>query len=115
MYDGGVVGAVVDVAIRDRAARWLGQANVKLPTFGELAYPHAIREALVAPLRSTEPDRPHPANLFRVHWYNDQARTGFAATPPHLLLTSELTGVRPPIVVALGCFFPLIKAHKVLA
>ncbi|MFL5266181.1 MAG: pyridoxal-phosphate dependent enzyme [Stellaceae bacterium] len=115
MYDGGVIGAVVDVAIRDRAARWLGRANVRLPTFAELAHPHTIREARVAPLRAAEPDRPHPANLFRVHWYNDQTRTGFAATPPHLLLTSELTGVRPLIVVALGCFFPLIKAHKVLA
>ena len=50
-----------------------------------------------------------------MHWYNDRARTGFAATPAHLVLPPELTGVRSPIVVALGCLFPMIGAHKVLA
>jgi cysteine synthase len=66
-------------------------------------------------LRFADPDRPDPANLFRVHWYNDRRRDSFAEVPPHLVLPSELTGVRTPIVVALGCFFPMIAAHKVLA
>src|SRR5262245_15736404 len=115
MLDGGVVGAVVDRRTRDRTAEWLGQAGVRLPTFAELAHPCNIPEARLAALRSLEPDHPHPANLFRVHWYNYTTGEGYAGTPPHLLLPSELTGVRAPIVVALGCFFPLIKAHKVLA
>src|SRR5438132_6507817 len=72
-------------------------------------------QSRVADLRYIDPDRPEPANLFRVHWYNDCCRTGFATTPPHLVLPPELTGVRSPIVVALGCFFPMIAAHKVLA
>ena len=35
--------------------------------------------------------------------------------PAHLIFPPELTGVRAPIVMALGCFFPMIGAHKVLA
>ena len=50
-----------------------------------------------------------------MHWYNDRSRTGFVDTPGHFLLPSELTGIRSPIVVALGCLFPMIGAHKVLA
>ena len=104
-----------DRAVRDRAARWLSRAGVRLPRFGELADPSRITGMDAEALRSTDPDRPDPANLFRMHWHNDRSRTGSAAVPVHLLCPPELTGVRAPIAVALGCFFPLIGAHKVLA
>ncbi len=93
----------------------LGRAGVRLPTFAELAFPSTIPEARVAALRSVDPDRPDPANLFRINWYNDWSRNGFAAHPCHLVFPPALTGVRSPIVMALGCFFPMIGAHKVLA
>ena len=106
---------VVDTAVRDRAAHSLRQGGARLPSFAELADPSSIPQSRVAALRLVDPDRPDPANLFRVHWYNDRSRTGFAATPPHFVLPPELTAVRSPIIVALGCFFPMIAAHKVLA
>ncbi len=81
----------------------------------ELADPSNMPRSRVAALRSVDSDRPDPANLFRVHWYNDRSRTGFAAIPSHFVLPPELTGVRSPIIAALGCFFPMIAAHKVLA
>ncbi len=112
---GGVASTIVDRGVRDRAARRLGRAGVSLPTFAELADPSKIPEPRRTALRSVDPDRPDPANLFRVHWYNDPSRTGLAATPTHLVFPPSLTGVRPPIVMALGCFFPMIGAHKVLA
>jgi len=115
MTVGATLTTVVDTAARDRAAQSLRRAGARLPTFAELAAPSSIPEPRIAALRSVDPDRPNPANLFRVHWYNDRTRTGFAATPGHLVLPPELTGVRSPIVVALGCFFPMIGAHKVLA
>ena len=115
MANDAIVTRVVDVAARDRAAQWLRRAGARLPSFAELADPPRMPQSRVAALRSVDPDRPDPANLFRVHWYNDRCRTGFAATPPHLVLPPELTGVRSPVVVALGCFFPMIAAHKVLA
>jgi cysteine synthase A len=110
-----IVTRVVDVAVRDRAAQWLGRAGVRLPSFAELADPRIMPQSRVAALRSIDADRPDPANLFRVHWYNDRGRSGFAAIPPHLVLPPALTGIRSPILVALGCFFPMIAAHKVLA
>ena len=115
MTSGDVVATVVDPALRDRAARWLRGAGAKLPTLAELANPSAIPEAIVTGLRPVDPDRPDPANLFRVHWYNNRSRSGFTETPLYLVLPRELTGVRALIVVVLGCFFPMIGAHKVLA
>jgi cysteine synthase len=112
---GEVVSTIVDRTVWSRAARWLGRAGVRLPTFAELAEPSRIPETRKTALRSTHHDRPDPANLFRVHWYNDDARTGFAETPSHLVFPPSLTGVPAPIVMVLGCLFPMIGAHKVLA
>jgi len=111
----GLAATVVDGAVRDRAAGWLGRSAIRLPTFSELADPSKIPGARVAAIHLVDPDRPDPANLYRLHWYNDRTRYGLAKTPAHLALPPELTGVRAPIVVALGSFFPLIGAHKVLA
>jgi cysteine synthase len=115
MNEVGVAADVVDTALRDRAALWLGRLRARLPIFGELADPANIPEPRRQALRSVDPDEPHPANLFRVHWYNDQSRMALAAAPSYLALPPELTGVRSPILVVLGCFFPMIGAHKVLA
>ena len=112
---GGIVSTVIDRVVRDRAAKWLGRAGVRLPTFAELALPSTIPEARLADLASVDPDTPKPANLFRINWYNDWSRKGFAAHPCHLVFPPALTGVPSPIVMALGSFFPMIGAHKVLA
>jgi cysteine synthase len=115
MTDAEIVTTVVDRVVRDRAAQWLGRATVRLPTFAELGHPSSIPEARVEALRSVDPDYPDAANLFRVNWYNDWSRAGLAAQPCYLSFPPELTGGRAPIVMALGCFFPMIGAHKVLA
>ena len=113
--DGDVVTVLVDRSIRDRAARWLRRAGATLPTFAELASPSNISSTRIAALRAVDADDPVPANLYRVHWYNDWSRTGFAAIPPYLIVPPQLSGVRSPIIIALGSFFPMIGAHKVLA
>ncbi len=113
-YDGAVT-AVVDRGVRDRAARSLGRAGVLLPTFANLACPASIPEGRRTALGSVDPDALVPANLFRMHWYNDWSRAEVAAAPCHLVFPPALTGVRAPIVMVLGCFFPMIGAHKVLA
>ena len=66
-------------------------------------------------LSAIDPDAPDPANLWRVHWFNDASRTGRSRGAGHLVLPAELTGVEAPIVVLLGRRFPMIGAHKVLA
>jgi len=91
------------------------ERGILLPTFAELADPTTIPEGARAALAAVGPDDAHPANLFRVHWYNAADRRSRADVPEHLELPSELTGVEARIVVALGDRFPMIGAHKVLA
>ena len=111
----GIDPTIADRETRDRAALWLARAAIKLPTFAELADPLRVAETRFNTASSIDPDLPDPANLFRVHWHNDRARVGLAAVPVHLVFPPVLTGVPAPIAMALGCCFPMIGAHKVLA
>jgi len=90
-------------------------SRMALPTFSQLADPRRIPADVRDALRHVDPDAPHPLNLFRVHWYNAADRRGIGDVPEHVVLPESLTGVRAPIVVALGNRFPMIRAHKVLA
>jgi cysteine synthase A len=111
----GLGSEVVDRDVYGRTVDWLRRAGILLPTFAQLAAPDTIPAAVTAALAGVGPDDADPRNLFRVHWYNDGGRTGRAATPVHVVLPSELTGVDARIVVAIGETFPMIRAHKVLA
>ena len=95
--------------------RVFAERGVVLPTIAQLARPHTLPEALRATLAGVDPDAPDARNLYRVHWYNDAARTGLVDVPGHVVLPRAFTGVDAPIVVLLGVRFPMIHAHKVLA
>jgi len=105
----------VDREALDRAVERCRELRIVLPTFAQLTEPDLIPGEIRAALAGIGPDDPHPLNLFRVHWFNDAARTGRVAVPEHVVLPPELTGVEATIVVALGDRFPMIRAHKVLA
>lgn len=111
----GVETHVVDPAVRDHAVEHFREAGIVLPTLGELADPARIPASVTDALVGVGPDDADPRNLFRIHWFNDAARTGRSAVPGHVVLSKELTGVDARIVVVLGDRFPLIRAHKVLA
>jgi cysteine synthase len=106
---------VIDRETYRRTVDWFRSAGIVLPTFAQLAAPDTIPATIREPLTAVPADQANPANLFRVHWYNDRDRTGQAAVPVHVVLPAELTGVDAKIVVALGDLFPMIRAHKVLA
>lgn len=106
---------IVDEAIRARALEHLAKAGVQLPTFSQLCEPGSIPNEVRQQLADVDPDTPDPSNLFRVHWFNDSARTGTVDVPEHVVLPTSLTGVAAPIVVLFGDRFPMIRAHKVLA
>ncbi len=106
---------VIDDAVYARTVARFRDAGIILPTFAELSSPAAISEKIRAALAGVKPDERHPLNLFRVHWFNDVARTDLASVPVHVVLPAELTGVDARIVVVLGDRFPMINAHKVLA
>jgi cysteine synthase A len=105
----------VDAGVYGRAVERFAETGVVLPTFLELADPARVPGRVRAALASVDPDAAHPLNLFRVHWFNDAARTGLVDVPEHVVLPVELTGVDARIVVAFGNRFPMIEAHKVLA
>jgi cysteine synthase A len=111
----GLAPEIVDRKVRQRAVERLRQLRVALPTLTELADPDLIPERQRGMLAGVDPDEPVAANLWRVHWFNDEARTGRVQVPGYLVLPEALTGVKAKIVVALGGQFPLIGAHKVLA
>ena len=110
-----LVPEIADKTIRQRAVKRLRELNVTLPTFTELADPRLISDRQQAVLATVAPDDPVAANLWRVHWFNDDARTGTVDVPGYLELPEALTGVKARIIVALGDRFPMIGAHKVLA
>jgi cysteine synthase len=106
---------IVDEKIRRRAVERLRELRVTLPTLTELANPETIPQRQQVATSGVQPDEPLAANLWRVHWFNDEARSGRVNVPGYLVLPEALTGVRAKIVVALGDRFPMIAAHKVLA
>lgn len=106
---------IVDRTRRRAAIDRLRQFKVSLPTWSELAEPGKIESRQLAALARIDPDAPDAANLWRVHWFNGPDRKTLIDIPGHVVLPPELTGVKAPIVVLLGCRFPMIGAHKVLA
>jgi cysteine synthase len=111
----GLETSIVERSVYDRAVARFREAGIVLPTFAQLAAPSTIPAAIRDRLAAIGPDDPHPLNLFRVHWYNGVTRRTQVPVPDHLVLPPALTGVRAPIIVALGDRFPMIAAHKVLA
>ena len=110
-----LVPEIADKNVRQRAVQRLRELNVPLPTFSELADPTRMSRLQDAVLAAVGPDEPAAANLWRVHWFNDESRTGLVDVPAYVVLPETLTGVKAKIVVALGDRFPMIGAHKVLA
>ncbi|HZP77861.1 MAG TPA: pyridoxal-phosphate dependent enzyme [Pseudolabrys sp.] len=103
---------VQDRGRRDAAIKRLRDVGGHLPTWSQLAAPQKL---LSEKLSGVGPDDADPRNLWRVHWFNGVDRKTMVDTPDHIVLPPELTGVKAPIVVLLGCRFPMISAHKVLA
>jgi cysteine synthase A len=106
---------ILDTRALERTVDRLREAQVTLPTFGQLADPGLLPSQVCTALSEIGADSPHPLNLFRVHWYNGPDRVSLVDVPEHIVLPRELTGVDAMVVVLLGDRFPLIRAHKVLA
>lgn len=105
---------VVDRKRRRAAVDRLRRVHCTLPTWSELADPGEIESEKLPDLTRVDPDAPEAANLWRVHWFNSADRKTQIDIPGYVVLPPELAGVKAPIVVLLGCRFPMIGAHKVL-
>ena len=111
----GLFDRITDPAALERTIGRFRQRGIVLPTFGELANPHSIDPGMRARLETVDPDSQDPANLFRVHWFNDASRAATTEVPGYVEMPGELTGVDSRILLVLGNRFPMIRAHKVLA
>ncbi len=111
----GLERSVIDPEVLNRTATRFRKAGIVLPTIAQLKNPSTISVAVRDKLRTIDPDAPDPLNLFRVHWFNDATRKGFADVPDFVELPAQVTGVKARIVMLLGNRFPMIRAHKVLA
>ena len=72
---------MVDEHTLSKAAACLREAGVALPTLSQLADPSTLPQRALAALAQAGPDAPDPANLWRVHWFNDE-RARVASTCP---------------------------------
>ena len=90
---------VVDERTLSKAHACLREAGVALPTLSQLADPETIPPERLAALAQVDPGQPHPANLWRVHWFNDAA----GSTPGWVAVgTSELFFAAPRSVAEPG-------------
>ena len=105
---------IVDSKQRARAIARVRELGVVLPTFSQLANPASIPPAILNRLADVAPDEPRIENLWRVNWYNAADRSRRAEVPGFIVIPESISGVKAPIVVLLGCRFPMIGAHKVL-
>ncbi|MFZ4577056.1 MAG: pyridoxal-5'-phosphate-dependent protein subunit beta [Myxococcota bacterium] len=111
----GLESHIVDQGVHKRTVQRFRDKGIALPTFAQLENPSTIPARIREQLAKIEPDAAHPLNLFRIHWYNSADRKSLADVPGYVVLPPSLTGVKAPILVALGERFPMIEAHKVLA
>jgi cysteine synthase A len=105
---------IIDTKQRARAIARVRELGVVLPTFTQLANPASIPAAVLEKLRNVAPDEPRIENLWRVNWYNGADRKSAAEVPGFIVIPESISGIKAPIVVLLGCRFPMIGAHKVL-
>ena len=105
---------IIDENRYRRSVERFRDQQIVLPTFSELANPEIIDSGLKAELNEIDKNSADPKNLFRVHWHND-LNGNFVSLPDHIVLPTEITGVKAPIALAFGNRFPMITAHKVLA
>ncbi len=96
-----------------RAVELARQRGIVIPTFAQMRDPGLIPEVIGRKLKDIGLWDLNPMNLFRISWKNEPvAKGGGWGGVNHLVLPSELTGVKAKIVVMLGKWFPT-GAHKV--
>ncbi|MFW5887866.1 MAG: pyridoxal-5'-phosphate-dependent protein subunit beta, partial [Bacteriovoracia bacterium] len=106
---------VVDEKVLKKTVERFRQRKIKLPTFDELRDPSKISDDIKKQLKDVDPNEPHPLNLYRINWFNNEKGNDFADTPDYVVIPKEISGTRAPIVVLVGAYFPMVQCHKVLA
>lgn len=97
----------------ERAVKRAKERNIVVPTLAQQKNPALIPDEVVNQLTDIGLWDVHPANLFRISWYNEpQPHGGKFGGINYLEFPKELTGVDARIVAISGKWFPT-GAHKV--
>lgn len=108
-----MIDLTVDEKTRDKNAKYCRERGITFPTFEMMRNPDKIPEKIKAKLKNVGLWDLNPLNLYRITWKNEQKEKGgdFGGVN-HIVLPSELTGVKAKIVALVGRWFPT-GAHKV--
>ena len=97
----------------EHAVQRAREKGIVIPTFAQMRDPDKAPDFIKRRLKDVGLWDLDPANLFRITWKNAPvAKGGGFGGVNHLVLPSELTGVKAKIVVLVGKWFPT-GAHKV--
>ena len=88
--------------------------NIIFPTFKMLDNPKLIPDKIKMELKNVGIDELNPLNLFRISWNNESLEKGgqFVDIPNYIEIPPEISGIKSPIIMLLGAFFPT-GSHKV--
>ena len=108
---------MIDLSIHpeglDHAVQRAREKHILIPTFAQMRDPSLVPARVRERLSSVGLWDLDPLNLFRITWKNrPTAKGGGYGGVNHLVLPTELTGVKARIVVLTGKWFPT-GAHKV--
>ncbi len=89
------------------------ERNIIIPTYEQMAHPETIPQGIKDELREIGLWDLHSRNLFRITWKNEPVKSGGGYGEVNVLeIPSELSGVKPRIVILIGKYFPT-GSHKV--
>jgi cysteine synthase len=108
-----MIDLTIDSETLKRNVDYCRDKKIVLPTYSMMKHPETIPSAIKEQLKRIGLWDLHPANLFRINWYNEQKDTGgLFHGPNHFILPPELTGCRATIIMMAGRWFPT-GSHKV--
>ncbi len=89
------------------------ERNIIIPTYEQMRNPELIPGKIVDKLKNVGLWDLNPLNLFRITWKNEPTKFGGGYSDVnHIVIPPELSGVKSPIVILIGKYFPT-GAHKV--
>ena len=104
---------IVDEKVLESAVNRYRERGIILPTFAQQKDPSLIPGEILDKLKNIGLWDLDPINLFRINWHNEpKEKGGLFGDVNHMVLPTELTGVKAKIVALVGKWFPT-GAHKV--
>ncbi|MBS3742076.1 MAG: pyridoxal-5-phosphate-dependent protein subunit beta, partial [Candidatus Cloacimonetes bacterium] len=104
---------IVDEKVLENTVQRCREKDIIIPTYEQMINPEKIPAKIREELEEIGLWDLNPRNLFRITWKNEAKEFGGKFNGVNYIeLPSELTGVKPRIIVLIGKYFPT-GSHKV--